>query len=105
MAGARTRKRAATARLRVRAHRRVPFTNIPQREEVPMSRRRACVVTLLLGGVLMAKILLAGTDEGTPNQQALKTDLLVVTAHPDDESMMAPVMARYADEGKVVALA
>src|SRR5437764_14197609 len=39
-----------------------------------------------------------------PNQRLLKTNLLVVTAHPDDESMMAAVMARYADEGKVVAL-
>src|SRR5438445_4872478 len=40
----------------------------------------------------------------TPNQELLKTDLLVVTAHPDDESMMAATMARYADAGKVVAL-
>ena len=46
----------------------------------------------------------AGADE-TPNLQMLKTDLLVVTAHPDDETMMAATMARYADEGKVVALA
>jgi LmbE family N-acetylglucosaminyl deacetylase len=34
----------------------------------------------------------------------MKTDLLVVTAHPDDESMMGATMARYADAGKVVAL-
>ena len=34
----------------------------------------------------------------------MKTDLLVVTAHPDDESMMAATMARYADEGRVVSL-
>ncbi len=40
----------------------------------------------------------------TINQQALTTDLLVVTAHPDDESMVAAVMARYADEGKAVSL-
>src|SRR5437588_5326553 len=40
----------------------------------------------------------------TPNLQMLKTGLLVVTAHPDDESMMGATMARYADEGKVVAL-
>src|SRR6266446_5402687 len=44
----------------------------------------------------------ASTD--TPNQELLKTDLLVVTAHPDDESMMGATMARYADQGKVVAL-
>jgi LmbE family N-acetylglucosaminyl deacetylase len=43
-------------------------------------------------------------DTATPNLQMLKTDLLVVTAHPDDETMMAAAMARYADEGKVVAL-
>lgn len=40
----------------------------------------------------------------TPNARMMKTDLLVVTAHPDDESMMAATMARYADQGKVVAL-
>jgi LmbE family N-acetylglucosaminyl deacetylase len=34
----------------------------------------------------------------------MKTDLLVVTAHPDDETMMAATMARYADAGKVVAV-
>jgi LmbE family N-acetylglucosaminyl deacetylase len=43
-------------------------------------------------------------SEDTPNSQMLKTDLLVVTAHPDDESMMAATMARYADLGKVVGL-
>src|SRR5205807_3969890 len=44
------------------------------------------------------------TNADAPNLQLLKTDLLVVTAHPDDETMMAATMARYADEGKVVAL-
>jgi LmbE family N-acetylglucosaminyl deacetylase len=42
--------------------------------------------------------------EATPNQELMKTDLLVVTAHPDDESMMGATMARYADAGKIVAL-
>src|SRR5262245_24788896 len=42
--------------------------------------------------------------DDTPNQQLMKTDLLVVTAHPDDESMMAATMARYADQGKRIAL-
>jgi LmbE family N-acetylglucosaminyl deacetylase len=46
----------------------------------------------------------AAWSADTPNLQALKTDLLVVTAHPDDETMMAATMARYADAGKVVAL-
>lgn len=40
----------------------------------------------------------------TVNQQVMKTDLLVVTAHPDDESMMAATMARYADRGKTVSI-
>src|SRR5205807_10616751 len=44
------------------------------------------------------------TNADAPTLQMLKTDLLVITAHPDDESMMGPTMARYADEGKVVAL-
>ena len=48
---------------------------------------------------------LPGRGEETPNQRLLKTDLLVVTAHPDDETGMAAAMARYADAGKVVALA
>lgn len=47
---------------------------------------------------------LPGRGEETPNQRLLKTDLLVVTAHPDDETGMAAAMARYADAGKVVAL-
>jgi LmbE family N-acetylglucosaminyl deacetylase len=46
----------------------------------------------------------AAHAEDTPNQQLMKVDLLVVTAHPDDESMMAATMARYADQGKRVAL-
>ncbi len=40
----------------------------------------------------------------TLNQQLMKIDLLVVTAHPDDETMMASTMARYADQGKRIAL-
>ena len=42
--------------------------------------------------------------EDTLNQQLMKIDLLVVTAHPDDETMMASTMARYADQGKRIAL-
>ncbi|MBX9625581.1 MAG: PIG-L family deacetylase [Gemmataceae bacterium] len=55
--------------------------------------------------VVLAAAGLAGVGAETPNQQAVKTDLLVVTAHPDDETGMAAAMARYADAGKVVALA
>jgi LmbE family N-acetylglucosaminyl deacetylase len=41
----------------------------------------------------------------TENERLLKTDLMVVTAHPDDESMVAATMARYAlDGGKRVTL-
>ena len=43
---------------------------------------------------------IAADAEDTLNQQSMKIDLLVVTAHPDDESMMAATMARYADKGK-----
>ena len=45
-------------------------------------------------------IVACGKADETPNLQVLKTDLLVVTAHPDDETMMAAAMARYVDEGK-----
>jgi LmbE family N-acetylglucosaminyl deacetylase len=51
---------------------------------------------------VLAAVLISSAE--TPNLELLKTDLLVVTAHPDDETMMAATMARYADEGKVVAL-
>lgn len=41
----------------------------------------------------------------TDNQKLLKVDLMVVTAHPDDEGMCAATMARYSlDGGKTVAL-
>ena len=42
--------------------------------------------------------------EATPNQQLMKIDLLVVIAHPDDETMMGATIARYSDAGKSVAL-
>lgn len=66
--------------------------------KILMARAGLCAVAFLLIGR-------AGlSQEVTVNQARLKTDLLVVTAHPDDESMMAATMARYADEGKVVSL-
>ncbi|MGI8972365.1 MAG: PIG-L family deacetylase, partial [Dehalococcoidia bacterium] len=41
----------------------------------------------------------------TDNQKLLKVDLMVVTAHPDDEGMCAATMARLSlDGGKTVAL-
>ena len=66
-----------------------------------MSKCLAPLPVALLAGVVA---LPAGRGEDTPNQKLLKTDLLVVTAHPDDETGMAAAMARYADRGKVVAL-
>jgi LmbE family N-acetylglucosaminyl deacetylase len=59
-----------------------------------------------VGALLTVFALAAGAEaEDTPNLEMLKTDLLVVTAHPDDETMMGGATARYADEGKTVALA
>ncbi len=66
-----------------------------------MGKRSIVNIGLLLCG-LPAMAIAQFID--TPNSQLMKTDLLVVTAHPDDETMMAATMARYADEGKVVAL-
>src|SRR5437763_4778392 len=54
--------------------------------------------------LLMAGLPLTAQEDAAPNTRMMKTDLLVVTAHPDDESMMAAAMARYADEGRVVSL-
>jgi LmbE family N-acetylglucosaminyl deacetylase len=67
-----------------------------------MPRHSIAAIPSLLG-ILLA-VATGGRADETPNLQLLKTDLLVVTAHPDDETMMAATMARYADEGKVVAL-
>jgi LmbE family N-acetylglucosaminyl deacetylase len=61
------------------------------------------VLLMLLVFAAIVKPLQA-QEPPTPNTQIMKTDLLVVTAHPDDESMMAATMARYADEGRVVSL-
>jgi LmbE family N-acetylglucosaminyl deacetylase len=66
------------------------------------------MVNTRVGVTALLAVLAAGSwakAEDTPNLQMLKTDLLVVTAHPDDETMMGATMARYADEGKVVAVA
>src|SRR6516165_98082 len=66
------------------------------------------MVNTRVGVTALLAVLAAGSwakGEDTPNLQMLKTDLLVVTAHPDDETMMGATMARYADEGKVVAVA
>lgn len=62
------------------------------------------VPTGLAAALLAGLVLVPGRADDTPNQQLLKTDLLVVTAHPDDETGMAAAMARYADAGRVVAL-
>ncbi len=58
-----------------------------------------CALMLGILGPLRAQ-----SAEEPPNSLMMKTDLLVVTAHPDDEGMMAATMARYADQGKVVSL-
>jgi LmbE family N-acetylglucosaminyl deacetylase len=68
----------------------------------------AIMIHTRVGVMALLAVLTAGAwahGEDTPNLLMLKTDLLVVTAHPDDETMMGATMARYADEGKVVALA
>jgi LmbE family N-acetylglucosaminyl deacetylase len=67
-----------------------------------MRTRLHALAALLLGGALLGAPAQAAAD--TNNEKLLKTDLLVVTAHPDDEGMMGATMARYADRGKVVAL-
>jgi LmbE family N-acetylglucosaminyl deacetylase len=67
-------------------------------------KRHSCVRSALAFILFLAAPHAAWPRADTPNQEMLKTDLLVVTAHPDDESMMAATMARYTDEGKVVAL-
>ena len=60
------------------------------------------MLTILL--LVGAQRSLRAREDVPPNTVVMKTDLLVVTAHPDDESMMAATMARYADEGRVVSL-
>src|SRR5438876_6487503 len=67
-------------------------------------KRHSCVRSALAFILFLAAPHAALPRADTPNLEMLKTDLLAVTAHPDDESMMAATMARYADAGKVVAL-
>jgi LmbE family N-acetylglucosaminyl deacetylase len=61
---------------------------------------------LFLSGLSLVAVASCVHAQGeiTQNQELMKTDLLIVTAHPDDESMMGATMARYADAGKTVAL-
>src|SRR4051794_38328936 len=58
--------------------------------------------------LLALLVILAPAGAATPptdNQKLMKVDLMVVTAHPDDEGMCAATMARLAlDGGKEVAL-
>jgi len=54
-------------------------------------RAAALFLTLLLG--------LPAAAQESENERFLKTDLMVVTAHPDDEGMVAATMARYALDG------
>jgi LmbE family N-acetylglucosaminyl deacetylase len=63
----------------------------------------------LLPMPLVALLVLAGglsaAAQESENERLLKTDLMVVTAHPDDEGMVAATMARCAlDGGRRVAL-
>ncbi len=69
-----------------------------------MFHRSGWITSLALALFVLALPSRAQTNTLPPNTLAMKTDLLVVTAHPDDESMMAATMARYADQGKVVSL-
>src|ERR1017187_8795582 len=71
-----------------------------------MGNRWIVTIGLLLCGLPEVAIAQGAQAQviDTPNLQMMKTDLLVVTAHPDDETLMAATMARYADLGKVVAL-
>ena len=51
----------------------------------------------------IALVLPYASNAAEPPPDILKTDLMVVVAHPDDEGMVAGVMARYAQgEDKVV---
>ena len=62
---------------------------------------RFLLLMVLLGIRVPAGAAVAPTD----NQKLLKVDLMVVTAHPDDEGMCAATMARLSlDGGKTVAL-
>jgi LmbE family N-acetylglucosaminyl deacetylase len=64
----------------------------------------------MLGRWVGALLLMAGVssyaaplEPTAPNRDGLKTDLMMVVAHPDDESMGAATLARYADHGLTVA--
>jgi LmbE family N-acetylglucosaminyl deacetylase len=70
------------------------------------SLRECCLMRVLLAVLLFALLTpVLGAPAATDNQKLMKTDLMVVTAHPDDEGGVAATMARLAiDGGKQVAL-
>src|SRR5580692_384529 len=67
---------------------------------------RATVVALFLVGLVMS-LQAQTTGESPPQKQGatlLKTDILAVFAHPDDETGVSAVLAEYAlTKGKVAA--
>jgi LmbE family N-acetylglucosaminyl deacetylase len=57
----------------------------------------------LLLFLLSAAILWAATETPPQGAALLKTDIMFIGAHPDDETGIAATLARYAGQGKVVA--
>jgi LmbE family N-acetylglucosaminyl deacetylase len=53
--------------------------------------------------LLLFPVVIAAADLSTQGAALLKTDLMFIGAHPDDETGIAATLARYAGQGKVVA--
>src|SRR3954454_18258630 len=71
-----------------------------------MNRTFACVL-LLVAGISIASAQTAAPSPTPPllkPDERLKVDLLLVVAHPDDETGVVPYLAQLADQHKRVAV-
>jgi LmbE family N-acetylglucosaminyl deacetylase len=66
-------------------------------------QREAAKMTTRFLGLLFAVCSFAFADEPLQGAALLKSDLMFVGAHPDEETGIAAVLARYAGQGKAVA--
>src|SRR6476661_2983500 len=64
--------------------------------------RSACFLILLAGCAHQAAVVPGAGETNAPGGHA--RTLLAVFAHPDDETLVAPVLSRYAREGAHVVL-
>ncbi|MEO7966113.1 MAG: PIG-L family deacetylase [Gemmatimonadaceae bacterium] len=66
--------------------------------------RTLSLIGALLTGGCASQSVAARSEKSATNRSATPSSLVAIFAHPDDETLIAPVLARYAREGKRVFL-